>query len=221
MTLNDYASMIPAELLPVNGSALFSGPASVSEQAEPILMLGANPGGDPRLPGHATIAESIQRMLDYPDNWNEWRDAAWGSAPGRQKNQLRVKHLFNRLGLDLGRIATSNVVLARSRRLHTLDHDLSFSELGDLTWPMHEALIENLGVRLVICLGGEAGSYVQGKLGAHRVIDEFVENNRRNWRSYVSEAPSGIRVATLTHPSIAKWDASATDPSELVARALN
>ena len=81
-------------------------------------------------------------------------------------------------------------------------------------------MIETLGVRVVIALGGAAGLHARQRLNAHREVARFVEDNARRWTSYLHEAPSGIRVATLTHPSVADWINPATDPTGLVLQAL-
>jgi hypothetical protein len=61
---------------------------------------------------------------------------------------------------------------------------------------------------------------VRKKVGANRVVGEFVEQNKRRWRSQSFEAGQGLRVVVATHPSIADWCAQATDPSSLLHEAL-
>ena len=87
-------------------------------------------------------------------------------------------------------------------------------------WPFHEAVIETLGVRVIVCLGRHAGYLVRERLDAHEAVDEFVEDNRRRWKSRVHTNARGLAVVTLAHPSQVDWTVSATDPTKLVERSL-
>jgi uracil-DNA glycosylase len=88
---------------------------------------------------------------------------------------------------------------------------------------MHQAVIERLGVKVIVCMGEKAGKWVRQKLGANELVDVFIEDNKRYpspWRSKAHENANGQRVLTLTHPSIADWSARPPDPTALVKRAL-
>jgi uracil-DNA glycosylase len=82
-------------------------------------------------------------------------------------------------------------------------------------------VIESLGVRVVACMGGTAGSWAREMLGAHDLVESWSEANGRRWTSFTHAGPSGVQVVTLTHPSIAAWNSATADPSALVANALN
>jgi uracil-DNA glycosylase len=92
---------------------------------------------------------------------------------------------------------------------------------ADLCWPFHELVIARLQPRVILFLGQAAGNYVRARIGANILCGEFVENNRRKWRSRAFVNPVGIKVVTATHPSIADWTNSSTDPSQLVRESLN
>ena len=131
----------------------------------------------------------------------------------------RVLHLFQKLGRDPGEAPASNVVFARSRREDHIAED-EFERLAQECWPLHQAVVDKLGVRVIVCLGRRAGDFVRERLGAHTLIDQFIEANRRRWRTCAHECASGGVVVTATHPSIADWTAPATDPGVLVQNAL-
>lgn len=133
--------------------------------------------------------------------------------------QPRVLHLCDRLGLDPGEVPASNLVFVRSSLEATMEPGLMDS-YADLCWPFHAAVIETLRVRVVVCFGGRVGATVRARLGAHTEIGRFKETNNRGWTSYAHEAPSGVRVVTVSHPSRADWRNPATDVSDLVAAAL-
>ena len=201
----------------MSGSVFFSGRRAFDEPCD-LYVLGLNPAGDPA--GANTIRQNVDSVLhERPGNWSAWRDERWGGKePGRNFRQRRVLHLFEEIGRDPGEVPTSEVVFLRSTRWR--------ADLGDLEsvvrecWPFHRAVIETLGVRVIVCLGGQAGHHVRQRLGAHELVDEFVEDNRRRWKSQAHANGQGLTVVTLAHPSQADWTAPASDPTGLVARSL-
>jgi len=94
--------------------------------------------------------------------------------------------------------------------------------MAEMCWPFHEAMLEKLMVRVVVCFGGTVGSFVRAKLGGGREVDRFVEENSRRWtsRTFQTDAAGGVRVVQVTHPARADWCSPAADVSPLVARAL-
>ncbi|KRA32509.1 hypothetical protein ASD81_13210 [Nocardioides sp. Root614] len=213
--------MVPPDLLGASGSLLYSGRDAFSGSS-PLYLMGINPGGDPDELVQSSIHSDTDWMLrDRPANWSRYRDESWGpgAAPGTWKMQPRVLHLLNRLGLDPGEVPSSNLIFVRSRREADLARD-HMTSMAEACWPFHQAVIERLGVRVVVCFGGTVSGFVRGKLGANQETDRFVEVNKRNWTSRTFRAPSGLTVVQATHPSIADWCNPNTDVSDLVARAL-
>jgi hypothetical protein len=129
-----------------------------------------------------------------------------------------VLHLLRSLGRDPRRVPSGNVVFVRTSREADLKEEKQ--ALLQACWPVHQAVIDKLGIRTVLCFGGTAGLWVREALGAHCVADTFVERNARQWTSSAHLNAVGQCVITLTHPSIAKWDAVATDPTPLVRAML-
>ncbi len=215
--IDDFTELLPRRLLDRSGSVFFSGRRAFNQPCD-LYVLGLNPAGDPT--GANTIRQNVQSVLHQrPDNWSAWRDERWGGKePGRNYRQRRVLHLLREIGRDPGEVPTSEVVFLRSTRWR--------ADLGDLEsivqecWPFHQAVIETLGVRVIVCLGGHAGYHARHRLDAHELVDEFVENNRRRWKSRVHANARGLTVATLTHPSQADWTVPETDPTQLVERSL-
>ena len=90
----------------------------------------------------------------------------------------------------------------------------------NLCWPVHQAVIDALGIKVVVCMGNTCGQWVRERTGANLCVDKFVENNARRWQSHLHRSPTNLMVATLTHPSIAAWNSDDADPIGLVERAL-
>jgi len=210
--------LIDPSLVAVSGEVFYSG-RSAFENPSPIYLLGLNPGGDPAGLAEWTIGRDIASLRER-DDWSAYADESWGGLePGKSDFQRHVLHLFEVCGLDARRVPASNVIFKRTR---------SEAEIGagkrallDACWPVHHAVIQSLGVGVVVCLGGPAGGFVRKRLDAHDEIDAFVETNDRGWASRTHQATGGIQVVTLTHPSRAKWStAPKADPSLLVKRAL-
>jgi hypothetical protein len=191
----------------------FTGPSA-------IYLLGLNPGGDPEDPEFGTIATQIKRSLQLPPAWSAYKDEIWKRdyAPGGMPMQRHICHLISGLGLDIRSVPASNVAFIRSKREAALK-----AEKADLLrscWPVHHAVIENLQVRAILCLGGTAGAWVRQCIGAYTFVDRFVEYNSRRWTSWAHKNADGRHVVTLTHPSIADWTKVPTDPTPFVRRIL-
>lgn len=217
--LADLVSALPEALLDCSGKVFYSGRDAFRPGA-PIYILGANPGGAPAANPNETVRSHSEWVLDSaPASWSAYRDESWeGKAPGTHRMQPRMLHMFASLGLDPGEVPASNVAFVRSRRLATLES--SFQDLAEACWPFHAHLLERIRPQLVVCLGGEAGDFVRGKLGAAELRASFEEANNRRWRSGIYEGRRGPAVAVLTHPSIANWCTPATDPTPLVREHL-
>jgi uracil-DNA glycosylase len=132
--------------------------------------------------------------------------------------QPRVLHLLRKVNLDPQTVAASNVIFERSARARDIIN--RFQELAELCWPFHQAVIGQLGVRVVLCFGQRSGLWVCERLNANKLVHQFVENNNRHWTSASFINSSGIAVVVATHPSSADWTNSATDPSHLVKKML-
>ena len=127
-------------------------------------------------------------------------------------------HLCHRLELDPGKVPASEIVFQRSRNLQEFKGN--FEELAKQCWPFHKAVIDGLGVKVVVCIGKHAGNWVRHQLKAWTQTDEFVEKNKRQWESISHMNANGLIVVRLTHASQADWTKPASDPTILVKRAL-
>jgi len=218
--IEDFAKLIPGELLKRSGSVFYSGRLAFGSSAQ-LYILGLNPGGDPIEQADETVEWHTAKVLrDERDDWSAYRDDSWaGFSPGKHGMQPRVLHLLGQLQLDPGQIPASNIVFLRSPRESLIDGNIW--KLAELCWPFHQRVIEELGVRLVLCFGRTAGNWVRRRLDARDKVAEFVEENNRKWRSSVYTNRNDMAVVDATHPSIADWTSTATDPSKLVKSAIS
>lgn len=83
-------------------------------------------------------------------------------------------------------------------------------------WPVHNAVIRELGVQTILCLGTTSGRWAREAIGANRLLDRFQEQNARGWTSEAHVAADGRAVVTVTHPGRADWRNPAADPTPLV-----
>jgi hypothetical protein len=217
--LERFAALVPRVLSPESGKVFYSGRRAYSSPAR-LYVLGVNPGGDPAKYVTETVGEHTRQVLhDLPTDWSAYRDESWeGAPPGSYRMQPRILHLFRTLGLAPGCVPASNLFFVRSSR--EADIAARGRELADLCWPFHARVLEELTPRAVLCLGATAGGYVRRRLGANRVVAQFVEQNDRRWKSQVFEGGQGLRVIVATHPSIADWCAPSSDPTGLVLEAI-
>lgn len=179
-------------------------------------MLGLNPGGDPLKLARETVSWHTQKILkDEPDEWSAYSDERWkDNPPGTYGMQPRVLHLLRKLGKDPRHVPASNVVFLRTARQDDLKG--RFHSLASLCWPFHEAVINDLGICVILCFGKWAGNWVRDQLEARKYAGKFVEKNGRHWKSEAFRNSNGIRVVVATHPSRADWTRKATDPTSLV-----
>jgi hypothetical protein len=217
-SLETFCPLIPPSLLQQSGRVFYSGRAAFSA-ASSLYILGLNPGGCPKAQEAETIEAHITTVLarDSP-HWSAYRDDAWGGrAPGTYTMQPRVLHLLERLEYAPHLVPASNLVFSRSAR----EADLrDFGPIAELCWPFHGAVIERLGVRVILCFGNRCGKWVRRRLNADRYVDGFIEQNGRQWKSYLHCNSGGLLIITARHPSVADWTTPSADPTPLVELAL-
>lgn len=209
---------LPAALKVRSGSVFYTG-RSAFQGERPLYILGLNPGGDPEKQACETVGRHIDEFQARTEPWSAYADDSWqGRAPGTWGMQPRLLHMLAQLGFDPREVPASNVLFARSRT----ESNVSAEKVSLLAacWPVHQAVIDALNIRVILCLGGTAGSWVRARLGAALFVDSFSETNARGWTSTAHRAPSGITVITATHPGRADWCNLAADPTELVRRML-
>jgi hypothetical protein len=216
--IEDFIGLIPSSLHSCSGKVFYSGRLAFNSNSD-LYLLGLNPGGSPEALALETLAGHSKMVLNrLPDNWSAYRDESWeGTPPGTYRMQPRVLHMLNCLGLDAGLVPASNLIFVRSER----EAQLADSEkLAMSCWQFHKAVIERLGVKVVVCFGATAGSWVCRQLNVTSCVDSFVEQNQRRWTSRTFKNPSGVAVIVATHPSIADWTNANTDPTPLVRKVL-
>jgi hypothetical protein len=209
---------IPTPLLSQSGKVFYSGRGAFYAPSD-LYILGLNPGGDPEAQAAETIEADMQRFREGPEWWSDYADESWhGAPPGTWGMAPRVLHMLSSLGIDPRGVPASNVIFVRSSTEATLKRHKE--ALLQACWPVHQAVIHALVVRVVVCFGGTAGRCVRERLGANRKVGSFKETNRRQWLSETHAADDGRTVITLTHPGRANWCNPASDPTCLVRRAL-
>jgi hypothetical protein len=210
--------LVPNQILHRSGSVFYSG-RSAFQQPSRLYVLGLNPGGSPTEQWEETVERDLSDWLTLPEHWSAYKDESWrGRPPGTCGMQPRVLHMFSKLGLDAREVPASNVIFTRSSTEATLEG--TKGELLPACWRVHQRVIDELGVDVLLCFGGTAGRWVREMVRADRLVDQFAEANARGWRSTVHQGASGKKVVTVTHPGRADWRKPDADPSELVIRAL-
>jgi hypothetical protein len=209
---------LPQSLLDRSGSIFYSGREAFSGQRD-LYILGLNPGGSPVAQAAETIGRHMRAFHERSQPWSEYRDESWrGTAPGTHGMQPRVLHMLGRLARQPCETPAGNVVFVRSASEAALGREKQI--LLKQCWPVHNAVIDQLGVKVVLCFGGTAGRWVREQLGADDQIDRFVETNKRGWQSMTHATKDKRFVVTVSHPGRADWRNPLADPTPLVERAL-
>jgi hypothetical protein len=216
---NSFARLVDPCLHDRPGGVFYSSPAAFSTPSK-LYLLGLNPGGSAEPNTEATIGKNLATWSQRESGWCEYTSESWeGAKPGEYGIQRPIRALFNRLGLNVADVPASNVVFVRSNNEDKLDRK---AELLERCWPVHEAVIRDLGVTTVLCLGQTAGRWARSMLGANQAHDQFKETYpRRHYRSDAHLSADGIAVLTLAHPSRSNWCDEKADPSPLVLRVLD
>lgn len=218
--LEEFVKLIPKSFLNQPGSALDSGRQAFAGPSD-VYLIGYHSGGQ----SQELLEEQINGVLKRKEaEWSAYMDAKWGRPPaGSHRIQRRIVHLCAGLGLDPRAVPASYLIF---RRWPT-DVKPSAAEKRQWAaecWPFHQAVIERLGVKMVVCLGSDARDWVLKKeeqlTGVEpQQIDSFTAKDKGAWRSYAYQ--SGNRyIVTLTHPAMANWINPNSDPTELVRRTL-
>ena len=224
--IEDFAELIPVSQKNRSGEAFYSG-RQAFEKPSDVYILGLNPGGDPAKYPEETVANHTDAILrNLPSNWSAYRDEAWAegrTAPGTAPIQQSLLYLFKRLGIDAGEVPASNLIFMRSGSRDALKKYGGVSKLARECWPFHQAVIDELGVRLVVHFGLTDRNFVFKQLNARRPRECFATNHRR--LSVTCKNSDRLTVVSLVHPSPKRgypWiDRKVEDdPTESVVRAL-
>ena len=226
--ISEFVNLIPAALLDYSGKVFISGRGAFGSPSD-LYILGLNPGGAPENYVQETVRTHTHKVLyEFPDDWCALEDEAWGRNGYRVQHpmQRNLLHLMKSLGLDHRKIPASDLVFVRSQDASKIGRK-ELNRFGDLCWPFHRAVIDGLGVRVILCLGRETVEHVKDRIeadnpsaGKFEVVDRFVEAGGLKVESRTSRNGDGLSVVQLAHPSRFHWTSPQSDPSGLVRRAL-
>ena len=202
--IEDFKNHIPPEIAQRSGKVFYSGRAAFSGD-RPLYILGYNPGGNPLAPANAeeTVAAHTQKVLRDPQpNWSAYRNESWeGGQAGRRPLQRRMRALLEQLQVDPGAVPASNIIFVRSRGAD--DSAQESKELQERCWPFHQAVIAQLRVQVILCLGEKAAQVVKEKTAAHTPLKTFMDESGVPNVCFSNEA--GLKVIRVTHPSYRYW----------------
>jgi len=217
--MTEFIKLVPTSLWHFSGSVFYSGRNAFTGLKD-LYILGLNPGGSEIKQKEETLSWHTEKVLQNPNpNWSEYKDESWeGHIPGTYRLQPRILHLLNILELSPYDVPSSNICFVRSNREKNIAKELN--SYAEMCWPFHQAVIQNLRIKVILCFGNSAGDFVRYKTKANRFIDEFVEVNNRKWSSQAFMSPEDLIVITATHPSRADWTKPETDPSGLIKKYL-
>lgn len=218
-SFEEFAKLVPANLMKCSGEVFYSGRAAFSRPSL-VYFVGINPGSEPSSDNPSsrklrTVEENIEYVRTQPEHFSLYYDK-WEEGRARLM-QEGVQHLFANTDLVAVTTPASNCIFVRTSGADKLQNK---RELKESCWPFHQAAIDRLGVKLILCLGDQAGRIVKRRLEARRQIDQQMEDNNRGWGTRVFRNPAGMIVIVAPHPSRSKWSTPACDPSPIVNRWL-
>lgn len=218
--IEEFAKVIPETLLSKSGSVFYSGRNAFKGEKK-LYILGLNPGGSDK-----NVVQTIGIHTDYVlnvknDDWSEYKDESWGERrpAGTHGLQPRILHLFHNLGISPYEVPSSNLCFVRSRNEHLISKELK--NYAEQCWKFHEKVINELGIRVILCFGKTVGNYVRNKLSGNEFLESVTEKNRRKWKSSAYRNERGQIVIIATHPSRADWTNPDSDPSVFIRRMVS
>ena len=118
-----------------------------------VYLLGLNPGGDARRLSWQTLRRMLKELPSKTKN--EYLDVSWqGRPPGQSKLQRRVAELATMIGVDLRRVCAANLIFVRSKDARSC----GYPELAEVCWPVHQAILQAVRPKLVVCYGNSSES---------------------------------------------------------------
>lgn len=217
-SIRSAALNLPSKIQARSGSVFYTGMTAFQKPSR-LYVVGLNPGGSPVQQASNTVKADLEAWQRQEMPFSRYLDESWeGKVPGKHGMQPRMRHMFERLGLDLRSTPAANLIFVRSPG--EADLVAEKESLLEACWPVHQTVIDGLEVDTILCLGGTAGRWVREKLAISRKVDSYAETNSRGWSSDAHIGNCGRMVVTVTHPGRANWINPASDPSDLLARSL-
>jgi uracil-DNA glycosylase len=217
--MEEFAELIPKEIHNLSGSVFYSGRKAFTGEKD-LYIIGLNPGGSEILKKEDTIIRHTRKTLKLEqDDWSEYKDEVWRGEAGKYGLQPRILHLLEQINLSPYNVPASNICFVRSTVEEKIADKIDY--YNDICWRFHQNVIDKLKIKVVLCFGNTSGKFVCDKLNANKLVDEYVEENNRQWKSKVFKSDKGIYVVIATHPSRADWTNPKSDPSKLVVKYLN
>ena len=220
--LEDFVKLIPRSLINTPGEDVHTGRPAFAGPSD-LYIIGYHPGGNPDQSD--TVGERLDQVLNHKAvDWSAYLDESWDGLPvGKHRIQRRLAHLFGELGLNLRATPASHLIF-QCWEIAGEPAPAVQRQWADDCWPFHQAVIDQLEVKVLVCLGRNASGWVLKKhtelTGAKpQQIDSFTAKDKARWSSYAYR--SGDRyILALTHPIRASWINPNSDPTELVKRTL-
>ncbi len=217
--MKEFAELIPEELHNLSGSVFYSGKKAFKGNKD-LYIIGLNPGGSEILKKEDTILLHTQKILNFEkDEWSEYKDEIWRGKAGKYGLQPRILHLLEKVNLSPYEVPASNICFVRSTVEAKIADKIDY--YNDICWDFHQNVIDKLGIKVILCFGNTSGKFVCDKLNANQLVDEYIEDNNRKWKSRVFKSNKGHYIVIATHPSRADWSNPKSDPSNLVVKYLN
>ena len=222
MNLETFSRLVPDSLLDCSGEVFYSGRAAFSGSRD-VYLLGYNPGSDPSVERQAgdelnTVRSSIEKACSWSSErfslyYEEWEK-------GRSQTMQRgIERFFAETGLDPYLTPSSNCIFVRSPDIGSMPR-ATRRGLEDACWQFHQAVIEQLGVKAILCMGRDAYEAVCRHFRVTEQVDEEPDGWRPPRMHRAFSTKSGMLICKLTHPSRGHWQIERNNPAPLVRRVL-
>lgn len=173
--------------------------------------MGLNPGGSHGPP----LSQSVQELPFKEDH--DYLDAEWSNrggryAAGQAPLQKRSRWLLERMGYNLRKVLTTNLIFMQSRDASTLT-----LEMAETCWPVHELMLQVIRPKIIICNGNSdfsAYGFLRGKMlnneeqapaGHGNLRLKSLEGNICGLNVRVVGVPHMSRYSPIGKPVVVNW----------------
>jgi len=201
--MTDYISQIAKKLEETGfdrepGSILYSGNETLAKGD--YYFLGDKPGGNTNL---SVSIDTVMDQLKRTDtSFNEYFQGIWKkrnqapSPPGGAILQLRIKILFSRLGINLRKTCSSNLIFVRSPVLNELHINKDIAE--ERCWEIHKIMLSIVQPKIIIVFGDNAGDFIISKMKIDEESEPYVLPSRK--KDYIFRSIRG--TVQLDNPDL-------------------
>ncbi len=196
------------------GSVFYSGNETLVKGD--YYFLGLNPGGNTNL---SVTTDTIKNQLHRKEiHFNEYLNGVWkqrnkrASSAGMATLQLRIKMLFNYLGINLKNTCCSNLVFVRSPVKD--EFKLDWNDTAEKCWEIHRFILSVIKPKFLIVFGDDAKNFVHSKMKISSSESFELKSHNKDYRfgcdiGIIKDSNTEKKICLLSTPHLSRFKINA------------